>query len=433
MRIQATNPVPATPKAPPAPAASPETLEPRDVLEKAGRVAAGVGGGLLGAAAGAATGIPLGIGLGAVQGVRGGSPMEFEILQPMQSVAGLGGVAAHKFAEKSVGRLLGERAGRIAGAVAGGIVGAATGAVIGAIGMAVAGGDAGARLGLKGASALLGPAPQKPDTDPRPSYERGRGPQVPTPDGNIRQDQHHFLYNNAAMTVLAADAAKDPFMAKIHTFLTSDPALLDQMQMGGWNMDTFLGSPLPHVNLSTFHHFEEPFMPGMKSAGWQARQAYDKAVDCWKAGDRRMAVYYLGASVHLAQDVALPQHAVKGVGFVGKMAGHQMMEEWAESQAGQLNPPAALGGIYLQAAGPEEFVATVAAAAAADYGSAVKDAGRYVGHRREKARAGKPTDPPSQSDFQSETYKTAWQRAVRITPGFFRMFFEDVERQGYPI
>lgn len=432
MRIHSTNPVRPAPAAP-APAPPSADLEPRDVLEKGARLAAGIGGGALGAAAGLATGIPLGAGLGAVQGVRGDSPLELEILQPMQSVAGLGGVAAHKIARKAVTRLLGERAGRIAGAVAGGLIGAATGAVIGALGMAVAGGDAGARLGLKGADALLGPPEEKPDSDPRKTYERGRGAQVPTPDGVIRQDQHHFLYNNAAMAVLAHDAATDPFMAKIHTFLTSDPALLDQLQMGGWNMDTFLGEPVEHVNLSTFHHFEEPFMPGMKSAGWQARQAYDKAVDCWKAGDRKGAVYYLGASVHLAQDVALPQHAVKGVSFVGKMTGHQMMEEWCEAQAPRLNPPAALGGVYLAASGPEDFVAKVAAEAAADYGAAVKDAGRYVGHRREKARQGAPTDPPSQTDFQSDVYKNAWQRAVRITPGFFRMFFEDVERQGYPV
>jgi hypothetical protein len=408
------------------------TLEiPSGPLATATRLAGGVAGALAGAAVGMASGVLLGGVLGAGVGYHGSTTMTMEILQPLPSVAGLGGALAHRAARKLVGRLLGEKAGKIAGAVVGTLVGGATGVVIGALGMGVSCADAGARLGTSLAEKVVGPAPRPPDRDPRPTYERGRGKQIPTPDGKIERDQHHWYYNNAALEVLAADAAHDPELARIHAFLTSDPDYLHMLQMGGWNLDTYLGTPLPHVNLSTFHHFAEPFMPGMKAAGWQSRQCYDRAVDAWKAGDYKLALYYLGAAVHIPQDQALPQHAIGHVGFVGKMLGHQMMERWQETQFDRLKP--ASGGLYLEAAGPEDFTRQIAEMSAQDYPEAVLDASRFVHHRLEKGRRGESTDIKDQTDFCSPVYRRGVERAVRLTPGFFRMFFRHVESLGYPI
>ncbi|MBI3927754.1 MAG: hypothetical protein HY319_19595 [Armatimonadetes bacterium] len=398
-------------------------------VKKALRLAVGTAGAAAGAVAGAVAGVAVGGALGAIIGICGAPPLSLEWLQPLHNVAGMPGQITHGKVEALASRLAGPRIGRIAGAVAGGLVGTAAGALIGGVGVGLAGADIVARQAVK-----LVPRPEPgPDTDPRPTYERGWGKQIPEPDGVIREDQHHFLYNNAAMDVLAQDAARDPEMARIQQFLQSDPEYHRMIQMGGWNLDSYLGSPAPGVSPATFHHFTEPFMPGFKPAAWQARQCYDKAADSWKAGDRKAAMYYLGAAVHIAQDVALPQHAIGEVSFVGKMIGHQMMENWAESQFDRLKPAPGEGGAYPDARTPEEFVEQISREATAEYGQAVRDAFRYVGHRVEKERQGLPTDHASQTDFQSEVYGHTMKRAVRLTPGFFRMFFRDMEAQGYPI
>ena len=373
------------------------------------------------AVAGAVAGSLVGAGLGAVIGHQGAVPMQLEILRPLSDVAGIAGKAVHQKVEPALGKT--------AAGILGAVSGAVSGAVIGTLGVAWAGVDLGGRLAQK----LVAPGPEGPDNDPRASYERGRGKQIPTPDGEIEENQHHFLYNKAAFQLLEHDAKSDPEMAKINDFLNSDPDYKRNIQMGGWNLDTFLGNPLPGVSPATFHHFSESFWPGFKTAGWQSRQCYDKAADAWKAGDRQEAMYYLGAAVHLAQDVSLPQHAVSGVTYIGKMVGHQMMEHWAESQFDRLKPGPSASGRYMQAEGPEDFVAQVSTESEADYGLAAKEAWRYVEHRLEKQRRGLPTDDKSQTDFPSQAYARTVKRAVQITPGFFRMFFRDMEKQGHPI
>ena len=397
-----------------------DTFEAGRLVRHATRWGLAAVGGALGAAAGAAAGAVVGGALGAVIGYQGQPSLEFEFLKPLSNVAGMGGSYVHGKAEK-----LGKWPARILGASAGLV----TGAAIGTAGMAWAGLDLGARQGLK----LVDPPPKGPDTDPRKTYERGWGPQLPTPDGEIKQNQHHFLYNRAALQTLAHDAQNDPEMAEINTLFESDPEYAQMLQMGGWNLDTFLGNPLPGVSPSTFHHFTEPFWPGFKSAEWQCRQAYDRASDAWKEGDRKLAVYYLGAAVHLVQDVSLPQHAVGEVTYVGKMLGHQMMEGWSESQFARMGPAPSEGGLYIDASTPEEYVAAVSAESAAEYKGAVTDALRYVKHRRAKADQGLPTDHANQTDFDSEPYANTLDRAVRHTPGFFRMFFRDMAAQGFPI
>lgn len=390
-------------------------------LRTTARFALGALGATAGAVAGAVAGAAVGAGIGGVIGWQGKVPLQLEFLRPLSDVAGLGGKAAQNKLEPLVGKT--------AAGVLGAAAGIVSGAVIGTLGTAWAGVDLGARL----ASKLVAPGEKGPDNDPRPTYERGWGAQIPTPDGEIEEDQHHFLYNTAAFEVLENDAKVDPEMAEINDFLNSDPEYKKNIQMGGWNLDTFLGTPLPGVSPSTFHHFTEAFMPGFKTAAWQTRQCYDKAADAWKAGDRSQAMYYLGAAVHLPQDVSLPQHAVSQVAYIGKMLGHQMMEHWAESQFDRLKPADDAHGRYIDANTPEEYVAKVSAESTSEYGDAVKDAWRYVEHRVEKQKKGLPTDDKSQTDFDSEPYANTMKRAVEITPGFFRMFFRDMKAQGYPI
>lgn len=415
---------PQTRSAPPPEQDPPESPQDSSRLGRLARSAArytlAAVGGALGTVAGAAAGALVGGAIGAVVGFQGEVSLEMEFLKPLSNVAGLGGSYVHGKVEK-VGKL----PARILGAAAG----LASGALIGTLGMAWAGLDLGARQGLK----LIEAPAAAPDNDPRKSYERGWGTQIPTPDGEIEQNQHHFLYNGAALQALAHDAQTDPEMAEINALFQSDPEYVDMLQMGGWNLDTYLGSPMPGVSPATFHHFTEPFWPGFKSAEWQSRQCYDRAADAWKDGDRKLAVYYLGAAVHLVQDVSLPQHAIGEVAYVGKMLGHQMMESWSESQFARLRPAASEGGLYLDADTPEEYVQAVSAESSAEYGGAVSDALRYVKHRRAKADEGLSTDHASQTDFNSDAYKNTLSRAVRHTPGFFRMFFRDMAAQGFPI
>lgn len=66
-------------------------------------------------------------------------------------------------------------------------------------------------------------------------------------------------------------------------------------------------------DLKCMGHFYSPSrgrgLYGNKDAVTLAAEYYRKALNCWKAGFVENSMFFLGAAVHLVQDVTIPQHA----------------------------------------------------------------------------------------------------------------------------
>ena len=60
-------------------------------------------------------------------------------------------------------------------------------------------------------------------------------------------------------------------------------------------------------------HFYNPYkkrgLYGRKSAMNLAKEYYQNALNMWYSGDRRKAMFFLGAAAHIVQDMTVPQHA----------------------------------------------------------------------------------------------------------------------------
>lgn len=379
-------------------------------------------GGLIGAM----SGIPFGAFLGTM---KGGNllKLEQEFLKPMHSFTGhFGSVVREVLINYIPGDETNPQGRTRVISIIGGIAGGATGWFIGMIGFALAGVESGWRL----AEILVEPIhrifegrnPNIPEERSRTNRRR-----LPKPTASpVNCDQHHWYYNQHVMKLLARDAEKSKTVQGIYELFESDESYLEALQQGGWELDTFMGEPFPNINLATLEHFREPFFPGLKSASRVAREAYDEAIEQWQNGNEVRAVYYLGASTHIIQDIAFPQHAVRGVSFLGKMLGHQMMERWTEVHHRKLYPDPVRGGRYPPVNTPEAFVEYVGTESANDYRMAVYEALLYVQHRQRQKRKGKSVRHGNQDDFQSTIYRKAVTRAVRCTTGYFAMFFREV-------
>lgn len=66
-------------------------------------------------------------------------------------------------------------------------------------------------------------------------------------------------------------------------------------------------------DLKSMGHFYNPFrgrgLYGNKNALSLAVEYYDKALTYWENADNDNSMFYLGAAVHIVQDMAVPQHA----------------------------------------------------------------------------------------------------------------------------
>lgn len=90
------------------------------------------------------------------------------------------------------------------------------------------------------------------------------------------------------------------------------------------------------------------------SAAAECERYFSSALACWRRGQLRRAMFFLGAAVHLVQDLCVPYHA-GGVPF----SGHQAFERWAEDHCGDYPPEQGIYGNYDTPAG---WVAANAAA-----------------------------------------------------------------------
>lgn len=72
------------------------------------------------------------------------------------------------------------------------------------------------------------------------------------------------------------------------------------------------GSYWADQNFKSMSHFYNPYnkrgLYGQKNALYLAKQYYKKCISYYKKGDVVSSMFYLGATVHLIQDVTIPQH-----------------------------------------------------------------------------------------------------------------------------
>jgi phospholipase C len=79
-------------------------------------------------------------------------------------------------------------------------------------------------------------------------------------------------------------------------------------------------------------HFYQPDLrkglAGCRDARLECEYHWQKALKSWRIGKYERAFFYLGAAVHLVQDLCVPHHA-KGI----LLDGHQEYEDWAEANS----------------------------------------------------------------------------------------------------
>ncbi|MDF2523415.1 MAG: Zinc dependent phospholipase, partial [Clostridiales bacterium] len=100
-------------------------------------------------------------------------------------------------------------------------------------------------------------------------------------------------------------------------------------------------------DLKSSGHFYNPSrnkgLYGNTNALTLAEDYYNKALDYWKSSDSEMSMFYLGAAVHLVQDMTVPQHA-----NIKLLEDHRQYENYIKKA--YVNSPkfiATQGGYYL--------------------------------------------------------------------------------------
>lgn len=148
-------------------------------------------------------------------------------------------------------------------------------------------------------------------------------------------DTHLFCINQALL-ILKNDGAK-PYARNISNyidFLNRGVLWADK----GWK------------NFS--HYFDPVYRQGF--GPWpDARMEFDiflkKALSHWKRGDRGKYYFYLGAALHLIQDLCVPHHA-KGIAFCG----HKEYENWVLNNYDDFGVET--GGIYKRFSTPSDWI-----------------------------------------------------------------------------
>ena len=108
--------------------------------------------------------------------------------------------------------------------------------------------------------------------------------------------QVHKFINMQALNILKNDNFKDAyvFFSDFITELDAGVTWADQ-------------------DLKSMGHFYNPFWArglfGNSNANSLAGEYYNKALSNWRKGDVAKAIFFLGASIHLVQDMTVPQHA----------------------------------------------------------------------------------------------------------------------------
>lgn len=103
---------------------------------------------------------------------------------------------------------------------------------------------------------------------------------------------------------------------------------------------------------STCHLYDPDTRSGMwrwPSAAEKCSEFHNKALDLWQKKKHFRAMFYLGAALHLIQDVCVPHHASCKL-----FSGHAEFEEWAGNR--KENYCVERHGIYEVSETPEQWI-----------------------------------------------------------------------------
>jgi len=104
---------------------------------------------------------------------------------------------------------------------------------------------------------------------------------------------------------------------------------------------------------SAYHHYDPDTGTGMwlwPSAAEKCAEFFNKALKLWRNKKHALAMFFLGAAIHLVQDVCVPHHA-----SCKAFNGHLEFEGWVEKRKD--NYIVDSGGIYEISVKPEGWIA----------------------------------------------------------------------------
>lgn len=136
----------------------------------------------------------------------------------------------------------------------------------------------------------------------------------------IETTYNHFLNRVFAITNPVKKNIKKT-ECKVHIFLNSQAieSLLEYKYLKEYNFFNSYywslneGAVWADQDYKSSSHFYNPYkkkgLYGRRNAMELAKEYYQKALNLWKYGDKKLAIFYLGASIHIIQDMTVPQHA----------------------------------------------------------------------------------------------------------------------------
>lgn len=198
---------------------------------------------------------------------------------------------------------------------------------------------------------------------------------------------------------------------KVHIFLISQALMIlkndgyvDEYRLfSGYQDDLNAGVVWADQDLKSTNHFYNPEkhkgLYGSSNALKECISYYIAALTYWRNEDSQKALFFLGASCHLVQDVTVPQHV-----NVRLLKQHRKYERWvinafARNDSFRCND----GGIYLKSV--KDFVNTNAEVAMDTYD-------KYKNVRDNNERFFKITD-------------TILCQAERTTAGMLKLYYDD--------
>ncbi len=182
---------------------------------------------------------------------------------------------------------------------------------------------------------------------------------------------------------------------------------LTQMRLGSMRADETLWDSREHYMDPATH---VGFL-GFRSAGDLAAEQFSLAVSAWLAGDRKDAIYHLGWSTHLVQDLTVPHHARRTA-----LDSHAEYESWVLTNQAAYGVDA--GGLYALTGAPHGVLLNTS-----DPFDWV-DANAHVSYDLFPYVDGPAGDPGSDYDFAASAMLPL---AQRTSAGFVRMFFDTVD------
>ncbi|MEW6661542.1 MAG: zinc dependent phospholipase C family protein [Bacillota bacterium] len=153
---------------------------------------------------------------------------------------------------------------------------------------------------------------------------------------DCEQENTHIFCNHQALQILANDGYEGP-TSQLKKYLI-------QLDKGVQWADRGKGS----IN----HHYNPSSGKGLwhwASAAATCAFFYSKAFGLWERGFFEQAMFFLGASTHLIQDVCAPHHARCQV-----LDGHQRFERWVSNRVHSFR--VFRNGIYQLKRPPEEWI-----------------------------------------------------------------------------